>query len=47
MNWYGGKSVMKRKGLVIAGLVAGLSVLTSMTAFAGEWSRIQWLVVAE
>ena len=34
MNWYGGKSVMKRKGLVIAGLVAGLSVLTSMTAFA-------------
>lgn len=39
MNWYGGKSVMKRKGLVIAGLVAGLSVLTSMTAFAGEWKQ--------
>lgn len=30
---------MKRKGLVIAGLVAGLSVLTSMTAFAGEWKQ--------
>ena len=28
---------MKRKGLAIAGLVAGLSVLTSMTAFAGQW----------
>ena len=28
---------MKRKGLAIAGLVAGLSVLTSMSAFAGEW----------
>ena len=30
---------MKRKGLAIAGLVAGLSVLTSMTAFAGEWKQ--------
>ena len=30
---------MKRKGLVIAGLVAGLSALTSMTAFAGEWKQ--------
>lgn len=28
---------MKRKGLVTAGLVAGLSVLSSMTAFAGQW----------
>lgn len=28
---------MKRKGLVTAGLVAGLSVLSSMSAFAGEW----------
>ena len=35
---------MKRKGLAIAGLVAGLSVLSSMSAFAGEWKR---LVVAE
>ncbi|MGI5946926.1 MAG: hypothetical protein ACOX8K_05915 [Lachnospiraceae bacterium] len=30
---------MKRKGLAIAGLVAGLSVLSSMTAFAGEWKQ--------
>lgn len=30
---------MKRKGLAIAGLVAGLSALTSMTAFAGEWKQ--------
>ena len=28
---------MKRKGLAIAGLVAGLSVLSSMSAFAGQW----------
>lgn len=28
---------MKRKGLAITCLVAGLSVLTSMTAFAGQW----------
>ena len=28
---------MKRKGLVTAGLVAGLSVLSSMSAFAGQW----------
>ena len=30
---------MKRKGLVTAGLIAGLSVLTSMSAFAGEWKQ--------
>ena len=30
---------MKRKGLAIAGLVAGLSVLSSMSAFAGEWKQ--------
>ena len=30
---------MKRKGLAIAGLVAGLSALTSMSAFAGEWKQ--------
>lgn len=30
---------MKRKGLVTAGLVAGLSVLSSMSAFAGEWKQ--------
>lgn len=30
---------MKRKGLAITCLVAGLSVLTSMTAFAGEWKQ--------
>ncbi len=28
---------MKRKGLAVLGLVAGLSVLSSMSAFAGEW----------
>ena len=28
---------MKRKGLVTACMVAGLSVLSSMTAFAGQW----------
>lgn len=30
---------MKRKGLVTACMVAGLSVLSSMTAFAGEWKQ--------
>ena len=28
---------MKRKGLAVLGLVAGLSVLSSMSAFAGQW----------
>ena len=30
---------MKRKGLAVLGLVAGLSVLTSMSAFAGQWKQ--------
>lgn len=30
---------MKRKGLITFGLAAGLSVLTSMSAFAGEWKQ--------
>ncbi len=30
---------MKRKGLAITCLVAGLSALTSMSAFAGEWKQ--------
>lgn len=28
---------MKRRGLAVLGLVAGLSVLSSMSAFAGQW----------
>ena len=32
---------MKRKGLAVLGLVAGLSVLSSMSAFAGECKTIQ------